>query len=403
MNILFLAPHPFYQNRGTPIAVNLLLKFLSDREYLVDVVAYSEGYNVKYNNIAIHRIIKIPWIKEIRPGFSWKKIICDILMIFKILNLILRNKYHLIHAVEESVFIALLLKKILNIPYIYDMDSSLSQQLIDKKPLLASFKSLFQFLEGCAVRNARVVAPVCEALAVGIQKYHPEKVVVLQDVSLLEQTECSEEALRAKLDIQGCLLMYVGNLETYQGIDLLLESFALVVKTGPLASLVIIGGEPADVQKYRKKAGALAIDHRVHFLGPKPVEYLGAYLSQADILVSPRLQGENTPMKLYSYLHSGKALLATNLPTHTQILNSRVAMLTDATPEAFAKGMVYLMSDENLRLELGQAGKRLVEDQYSYAIFCDKLHDLFDALEVELGVVSHTVQSRTDHPPQVLR
>ena len=56
MHILFLAPHPFYQERGTPIAVNLLLKAFSEKAYVVDVVTYHEGFDVEYNNVQLYRI-----------------------------------------------------------------------------------------------------------------------------------------------------------------------------------------------------------------------------------------------------------------------------------------------------------------------------------------------------------
>jgi glycosyltransferase involved in cell wall biosynthesis len=197
--------------------------------------------------------------------------------------------------------------------------------------------------------------------------------------------------------MSGLLAMYVGNLESYQGIDLLLESFALVMKKTTNADLVIIGGDRKDIDKYENKARDLTIGDKVHFLGPKPLAHLAGYLSQADILVSPRLQGENTPMKLYSYLHSGIAVLATKLPTHTQVLDGGVAMLADATPEAFAEAMLYLMADPQLRTELGRAGKNLIEEQYSYASFRRKIFDLFDGLETEIGVNTNNSTSVFHH------
>jgi glycosyltransferase involved in cell wall biosynthesis len=386
MHILFLAPHPFYQERGTPIAVNLLLKAFSEKEYVVDVVTYHEGFDVEHDNVQLYRIPEIPGINNIRPGFSWKKIICDLLMIFVVLKLLRKHKYDLIHSVEESVFFALFFKSFWGIPYVYDMDSSLSQQIIDKKPYLKYFSFIFRLCESFAVRHAIAVVPVCEALYRSIQTYCPRRVVVLHDVSLLAGSAGSRsEELREKIGIPGLLVMYVGNLESYQGIDLLLDSFALVLQKTTPADLVIIGGVPKDIGTYQQKARALTIEHKVHFLGPKPIEHLGGYLAQADIVVSPRLQGENTPMKLYSYLHSGKALLATNLPTHTQVLNSRVAMLADPTPEAFSEALVTLMGDQRLRSALGQAGKRLIEDCYSYTSFRAKIFGLFDTLEQELA------------------
>jgi glycosyltransferase involved in cell wall biosynthesis len=200
--------------------------------------------------------------------------------------------------------------------------------------------------------------------------------------------------LRVKLEISGLLLMYVGNLETYQGIDLLLESFALVLKKSDRVDLVIIGGETSDIQKYQKKARCLSIARKVHFLGPKPVEHLAEYLSQADILMSPRIKGKNTPMKIYSYLDSGKAILATALPTHTQLLDSQIAMLAEPIPEMFSKGMLRLMEDENLRRKLGTASQKLIEEKFSYAAFCQRLNGLFDWLQTEIEQEYNVIASK---------
>jgi hypothetical protein len=187
MNILFLAPHPFYEDRGTPIAVNLVLKVLSERSDTVDVITYHEGREVTFEGVTLHRTIKIPLINDIRPGFSWKKVICDVFMFFKAIRLVSKNRYQLVHAVEEAVFIALILKWVFGVPYVYDMDSSLAQQMIEKYPRLSLFESILNFFEGLAVRNAKAVIPVCDALAGIVEKYKPEKLLVLHDVPLLKE------------------------------------------------------------------------------------------------------------------------------------------------------------------------------------------------------------------------
>jgi hypothetical protein len=181
-----LAPYPFYQDRGSPIALSEVLKVLSERGDKIDLVVYHEGENIHLGGLTIHRIPKLSFIKHIRPGFSWKKVICDIFMFFKALNLVLVNRYHVVHAVEESVFIALVLKWLFKIPYIYDMDSSLSQQLVERYPFVQAFLGFFNVFEGLAVRNAIAVVPVCTALADSIAQYQPKKVVILQDFSLLK-------------------------------------------------------------------------------------------------------------------------------------------------------------------------------------------------------------------------
>ena len=185
MNILLLAPEPFYEDRGTPIAVALILRGLSERGDQVDVVTYHQGAEVKYEHITVHRICRLPFIKNVRPGFSWKKIVCDVFLFAKTLHLVSEKRFDLIHAVEESVFMALALKFIYKIPYVYDMDSSLAQQMVEKYSFLKPFQCFFKFFEKLAVKNALVVMPVCDALARLIAEHMPRKVAVVPDVSLL--------------------------------------------------------------------------------------------------------------------------------------------------------------------------------------------------------------------------
>jgi hypothetical protein len=187
MKILLIAPQPFYQTRGTPIEVNLIIKALSERGDCIDIVTYAEGQDVCYDNTCLYRIPFIPLISDIRPGFSWKKVVCDVFIFFKVFQLIIKSKYHLIHAVEEAVFIALFVHVVFGIPYIYDMDSSLPQQMVDKYPFLSKLRPFMNFFEGIAIKHAKVIVPVCEALACDIEKkYHPNKIVLLPDISLVQ-------------------------------------------------------------------------------------------------------------------------------------------------------------------------------------------------------------------------
>ena len=113
MNILFLAPEPFFQERGTPIAIKLALQVLSKRKGTkVKVICYNEGTEENFEGVEIKRISKFPFTKGIRPGASIKKIFLDIIFFFSTINEVRKNKYDVIHAIEESVFIALFIKKL---------------------------------------------------------------------------------------------------------------------------------------------------------------------------------------------------------------------------------------------------------------------------------------------------
>ena len=390
MRILFLAPQPFHSDRGTPIDIDLALRVLSERGEQVDVLTYPLGRDVHYPGVSIHRVWKPPFIRDVPPGFSMRKVLLDFFLVLAVIPLFLRGRHQVAHAVEESVYIALLLKALFHLPYVYDMDSSLSQQMIDRYPrLFRPFRFLLEFFEGMAARNAAAVVPVCDALGEDIEKYSPGKVAVIRDISLITPaSRPGDDDLRRQLGIQGPLLMYVGNLALYQGVDLLLESFALALQNAPQISLVVIGGDEPGMLKYEAKAQRLGISGRVFFTGPRPVDRLAEYLVQADILVSPRISGSNTPMKIYSYLHSGRPLLATDLLTHTQVLTPEISMLAAPNPQDFATAMLCLVEDASLRSRLGQAARQLVSERHTYPILQQSYNSLYDWLAEQSGWIA---------------
>ncbi len=397
MRILLLAPHPFYQERGTPIAVNLLLQALSGLGYQVDVLTYPEGSEVSYPGVTLHRIRRPLGVRNIPPGPSIKKILCDAVMVGHALRLARRNRYDLVHAVEESVYMALRIKRCCVTPYLYDMDSAMARQIAEKFPYLGFMRPLLERFERTAAREALAVVPVCAALADVAQGYGAKKVFLLHDISLLQPaTEADRAAVRALIPpaAGAVTFMYVGNLESYQGIDLLLDSFARASADGSPMRLVVAGGRADDVRRYRARAEALGLGRTVSFLGPQPVGLLAALFEAADVLVSPRIKGSNTPMKLYSYLASGKAVLATDLPTHTQALDPDTACLAAPEPDAFAAGLRRLAADPALRAALGARAAAVAHERHSREAFAREAAALY-------AWVGAAVTGRTQPKPQV--
>lgn len=386
LKILLVAPQPFFQERGTPIAVRLLAETLAAEGYEVHLLVYHEGEDIDMQGVQLHRSAQLPFIKDIRPGMSGKKIICDIFMFFKMASLSREYSFDLVHAVEESVFLAQFLKMFTRTPYIYDMDSCMSEQIIDKYPRLKWLGSILESFEKRAIQRSMGVIAVCRALEDIARSYAPDKPILrLEDISMVDEEVQGDEFLRTEYNISGVMMLYVGNLESYQGIDLLLEGFANAL--GPVgkpaneASLLIIGGNADDIEKCTAYSKQLGIENKVVFCGPRPMKLLGYYLKQADVLVSPRTQGNNTPMKIYSYLGSGKAVLATRLPTHTQALNDEVACLVAPDAESMCAGISALCGDVAYREQLGKSGQALAEKEYSMTAFREKLSVFYKELQ----------------------
>ncbi len=389
MRILVLAPHPFFQARGTPLAVRRVLEFLGCRGHQLDLLTFHEGEDVEIPNCRIHRIAQPFWIRNIRPGFSVKKVVCDMFMFIKCLGMVRRNHYDLIHAVEESAFIAAAMQRLAGIPYVYDMDSSLAEQMVDAYPGLQFAFATLRRCEAVAVRHSLGVLTVCAALEDVAHGHAPDKPIGrVEDTTLLSPDQLhtgngqgAESVLPAGVDHRSPVAMYVGNLEHYQGIGLLLEGFRHALVRVPNAHLVIVGGLKEDIAYYGRRATQLGISTRVHFLGPKPISALDGLFRRADVLVSPRLKGLNTPMKIYSYLDSGTAVLATRLRTHTQVLDDRTAYLVEPDPAALGDGLVELLTDPVLRERLATQAKAYVQQEFTPEAAHRKLGSFYTMME----------------------
>ncbi len=380
MKVLLLAPHPFFQERGTPIAVDLLLQALSAQGHAVDLLTWHLGDDRAYPGVTLHRIPRIPGLRAIRPGFSAAKLVCDAVMTLKALRLACRTRYDIVHAVEESAFMALLIRALRGTPFVFDMDSSMPLQIVEKSPGVRFLLPLLKRFEAAAIRRAIAVAAVCESLADLARAAGARQVELLRDVSLLP-AEVDPAAVPPAFTLPGLVFLYVGNLEHYQGLDLLLESFTRARGTRRDLSLAIAGGTAADIARYTAQAGALGVGDSVRFLGPRPLAEMAALFAGAQVLVSPRISGNNTPMKIYSYLDSGKPVLATDLPTHTQVLTPDVALLAPPEPAAFAAAMLRLADDPALRLALGARGRALAQSAYSRPAYRAAALRLYDRLE----------------------
>jgi glycosyltransferase involved in cell wall biosynthesis len=143
----------------------------------------------------------------------------------------------------------------------------------------------------------------------------------------------------------------------------------------PAARLVLAGGHADQIARARLDAAAVGVGAATVFVGERPADEIPAYLEAADALVSPRSRGKNTPLKIYQYLRSGKPIVATNLLTHTQVLDATVAELTDPTPEAFGAGILRVLRDRDHAAAISKAARSLADTRYTYEAYVERTRE----------------------------
>jgi glycosyltransferase involved in cell wall biosynthesis len=168
------------------------------------------------------------------------------------------------------------------------------------------------------------------------------------------------------------VVLYTGTFEAYQGLDLLFAAMAALKQRRPDARLLLAGGKPDQVRRAQAQAQAAGIGDVTIFAGEQPASDIPAYLGAADVLVSPRSRGTNTPLKIYQYLRSGRPIVATRLLTHTQVLSDDTAILTGASPDEFAAGILLALNDPGNAAAIGRRARELAETKYSYQAYLDR-------------------------------
>jgi glycosyltransferase involved in cell wall biosynthesis len=265
------------------------------------------------------------------------------------------------------------------------MHSSLPQQLenfaFSRSTIL---RWLFQRLERTAIARSRVTVVICPHLEETARSVVPDaRVVLIENAPGTAETwvEGSGKQVRDVLGIAPGVpvVLYTGTFEAYQGLDLLFAAAAIVKRTRPDVRFVLAGGRPDQVA--RAKVDAAAADAGpVIFAGELPSETIPAYLDAADVLVSPRSSGTNTPLKIYQYLRSGRVIVATRLLTHTQVLSDDVAILTKPAADDFARGILEAVANPETSRRLGDAARQLAATRYTYEAYLQRTREACEAL-----------------------
>ena len=399
MKILMISPQPFFEPRGTPISVYQRLEALSSLGHEIDLVTYHVGKDVEFPNVKIHRVRKVKMIQHVRIGPSRAKILLDILVFFKAIQLLLGKRYDVIHSHEEASFFSMFLAWVFRTRHLYDMHSVLSRQMgIFNFGNKAIFIKLFSILETMVLKSCDAVITVGPDLESYVKTVGADiRVVMIENIALhaYQTTILPDEVeqLMNKLELDGRLpIVYTGTYERYQGLDLALESVEAVAKQHPNVIFIFVGAKNQQAREWAEIAREMNVQDHVLFLDVvSPVESM-VYLAYAAVLISPRLDGTTTPLKIYSYLHANKPIVATNITAHTQVLSSETAMLVEPNKDAFAEGILHVLREPELAECIAKNAHEFAKQKFSHQDYISKVNRIYKsfspALEVEESALS---------------
>ena len=396
MRILMIAPEPFFEPRGTPFSEYHRIRALGDLGHTVDLVTYPFGRDVDLPGLKVHRCWRPPFVHRVKIGPSWAKVPLDALLALKALHVAVKWKFDLIHSHEEGGAIGIVLAWMFGLPHLYDMHSSLPDQLSNFKYSQSRILlGAFRWLERRMVRRSQAVIVICRHLGEVVKAIDPDaRVVLIENAPGAGDTTppagATDVRAQAGVAADAPVVLYTGTFEAYQGLDLLYASMRTVLERVPHARLLMVGGHPDQIARARVEAAAAGVEGATVFVGEKPAEDIPRYLHAADVLASPRSRGKNTPLKIYQYLRAGRPIVATNLLTHTQVLDDQVAVLTDPTPGAYGDGLARALTDRDLAARVSRAAQHLATTKYTYDAYLARTRDVLAHIAAALAVKART-------------
>jgi glycosyltransferase involved in cell wall biosynthesis len=347
----------------------------------IDILTYPLGADVEIPNVRIHRIPGIPGLTEIPMGPSLGKLALDLQLAIKTASwLLFRGPWHVVHAHEEAAFWVAPMRLLGRTPMLYDMHSSLAEQLSNFRYRGGRWlHQIFALLERFAIRSSDGVIAICPEIELHVRKIAPgvplqliENLPVGWDLPAPDRGTVEE--LRTRYDLGRCrVVLYTGTFGVNQGLELAIQAMRQVSVKIPEARLVLVGGSAKDHEAMRSYAKQQDVLRGVVLVGTQPYTLMPAFMELADVLLSPRIEGANTPLKIYSYLTSGKPIVATDLPTHRQVLSPEIAKLVPADPAALAEGILEILTDPVRARSLGERGKHVVEAKYGLGQYMERL------------------------------
>ncbi len=386
LNILVVAPTPFFADRGTHIRILEEALAMERRGHSVTIATYHIGKDLPESlgsKIDVRRIRRwLFWYKKLEAGPDWQKIILDLLLIKKVYFLARTKRPDVIHGhLHEGVIIGWIVQKLLfwrNIILVADFHGSLVKEMVSHAYLGGRLlKSIFRFLEQ-RINNMGdlVFASSWENAETIAQSRKDKKCEVLLDGVRLQMFEGidAKETLCEKYHIpkEKVIVTYTGALIPNKGIRLLLDAVPIVCEKNPNAHFVIAGFPVDQISNYLQRE---VFAHHATVISPLPYFSLPEILRFSDIGVDPKEESvKQASGKTLQYMGAGLPVACFETMNNRNYLEGGGEYATEKTPEALAAAILRLVESETLRQEKGKINRSRAE-AFSWDLPAEKLEE----------------------------
>jgi glycosyltransferase involved in cell wall biosynthesis len=377
LRILMIAPTSFFLDYGCHVRILEEARVLQQLGHRVTIATYHLGRDLP--DLDIVRSRPTPWRADYDVGSSLHKIAFDLLLGWRVLGVVLRRRFDLIHGhIHEGALIGAVVGRLLRLPVVFDLQGSLTGEMVDHRFLdpTGPWYRWARLLEERIVHMADVVVTSTHQTALLLEQHFgcdSARVRPLPDcvnLSFFRPDVLTRDQIAARRAALGLptdrpVVAYLGLLADYQGTPHLLEA-ARILKDRGVELCFLVMGFPG-VEAYQQLAADLGVSERVVFTGKVAYDEAPVHLALGDIAVAPKLSATEGSGKILNYMAMELPTVAFDTTVSREYLGSLGVYATPVgSPAALADGIQALAEQPELRRALGRGLRRRAARHFSW-------------------------------------
>ena len=379
--VLVIAPTPFFGDRGCHIRIYEEVRALAARGIESLVVTYSSGQDAP--DVRTVRARAIPGIAAAPLGFSAGRPALDLAVLLAAHREVTRFRPDLLHAhLHEGIAIGIVLQTWHRLPLVADLQGSLTSEMVDQGALANDGvpASVMKRVERWLVRRPdRILTSSSQGVSLltaqGVEERRVTPLPDGVDVSVF-RPQPRDTALAETLGLsRKRVVVFLGVLTDYQGVDLLLDVAERLTRSDPDAHLLVLGYP--NEEQYRAEAKTRGLDTVMTFPGRVPYAEAARWLCLGDVAVSPKRSVTEANGKLLNYMGCCLPVVASDTPVNRELLGESGLFAPVGDAEAFAARIGELLRDPARAGQVGAALRRRAETLFAWPALVARLESVY--------------------------
>ncbi len=181
------------------------------------------------------------------------------------------------------------------------------------------------------------------------------------------------------------ILFYFGVISQRRGVFTVIDALEKLIKEIPAIKLLLIGpADKAEKEKFLKTINTPKLKRHITWYPWKDIRLLPSYINISDICLSPIVKNDQhesgVANKVFQYMIFERPLIVSDCKPQTKIVNEEQCGLVFKSEDAgdLAQKIIILYQNKDMRIQMGENGKKAVEEKYNTKNFGKNLVNLYD-------------------------